>query len=348
MIRRYLRRLFGKYAELQDLASKSWEIHPEESLVLPKAIYLEGHLDKVESVSPWRNWDAEKALVKGGPTTCPATEAFTVDNVELMGAFIYAGTHKHQASFGKESWFLTERFEYEEIDEANLVTTWGGSNYFGAYFLDDYPLELIPEDPSKSIRMISKPYHHDQEYRRLLGLGNPPIVRSGKIRKLTMYEDPTNSSHKAQRYRQLREHLYEQLKGEKMVEKPVYLKRGSDGEARFIENNQEVETFLEGAGFDIVDLSIPSAEEIARKTLGAKVILSVEGSHLSHIQFSMADDAILIVIQPANRFAMIYKEFTDCLGMKFAFFVADKGSDGRMAINLDELKQLLDVCYKTV
>ncbi len=121
----------------------------------------------------------------------------------------------------------------------------------------------------------------------------------------------------------------------------VYLRRGIAGEPRVLVNEPELEVALRAVGFDILDPEQLSAREIAERSLDAAVVVAVEGSHLSHAIFSAADQATFLVIQPPDRFALAYKEFTDRMDMRFALVVADP-VEGGFAVALDEVHRLLE------
>jgi hypothetical protein len=55
----------------------------------------------------------------------------------------------------------------------------------------------------------------------------------------------------------------------------------------------------------------------------------------------MADDGAFLVLQPPDRFALNYKELTDCLDMRYAFLVGDPSSSG-FTVPLGDLQQILD------
>jgi hypothetical protein len=76
--------------------------------------------------------------------------------------------------------------------------------------------------------------------------------------------------------------------------------------------------------------------------MDARIVVSVEGSHLSHVVLSMADNGVLLVLQPPDRFATVYKEYTDCVHMRFGFVVCDKSHTG-FVVNMDDLRRTLDL-----
>ena len=71
------------------------------------------------------------------------------------------------------------------------------------------------------------------------------------------------------------------------------------------------------------------------------MVISVEGSHISHVVYSMSRDGLLTVLQPPDRFAMAFKEFTDCIGLRFGFVVGDP-TEGGFSVDLDTLRRFLD------
>jgi capsular polysaccharide biosynthesis protein len=122
----------------------------------------------------------------------------------------------------------------------------------------------------------------------------------------------------------------------------VYLRRGIGGEPRRLINEAELEQALLALGFDILDPENLSAQDVAQRSLGARVVIAVEGSHLSHAIFSAAEQATFMVIQPPDRFALAYKEYTDRMDMRFALVVAEPASGG-FSVVIDEVHRLLEL-----
>jgi len=345
MLRRYVYRLLRGSTELYSLASDSWSLHPEGPLPIPKATFLEPNLESIRKISPWRNWENEKLMIHGGQTGNIATRCHAFDDVHIRGSYFYVGPCKSQQGFGTENLFSRNLGRCEEIQEAQLVTTWSGSKFFGCLLLDDYPLELISETPPTNIRMVTKSYQHDAGYRELLGLNDIKTVKSGFVHRLTMYEDPIHSTNKAQRYRQLRANLAQRIPPEsRSGGKLVYIGRPDDGQRRVFSNTSEFYRLITRLGFETVDPENLSSRDISAKVLNAEIVMGVEGSHLSHAIFSMRENASLVVIQPPQRFAMNYKEYTDCLGMNFAFIVGNDIGGDDFTVDLDDLQKLLERC----
>jgi hypothetical protein len=332
----------GQTADIRSVATREWLLCPDETATIPPAIYLDGALDRVSALSPWRDWKSEKSLIDGGPCDHAASRACLVEHVEISGAHIYRGSAKSRHGFGQERIVLSDSDRRQHLDHAHLVSNFTGSNFFGNFLLDDLPLGLIPEPGAPSIVVASNSYPHEAGYRDLLSLPRPPLLRNASVRRLVVYTDFAQNSFKASRYQELRNRMRRNFSGAASRSGPgIYLKRGATGERRILTNEADLERLLESLGFDIIEPATLTSQEIARRGLDARIVIGVEGSHLSHAIYTVADGGSFLVIQPPDRFAMAYKEFTDRVGLRFGFVVGRPDHDG-FTVDLDELKQMLD------
>jgi capsular polysaccharide biosynthesis protein len=203
------------------------------------------------------------------------------------------------------------------------------------------PLSILDEDRSTHIAVVKKPYEHEAGYRELLGVPAVPVVEHARIGELTFFTDFAQNASKEARIRKLRAHIRGQVKSPSTAARGIYIRRGMTGERRVMENEPEVERYLAGQGFTIIDPTSLSAREIAARSLDAKIVVGVEGSHLAHALYTMADGAAFLVLQPPNRFSLVHKEFADRLGMRYAFLVGDPSAAG-FSIRLGDLEAMLD------
>jgi capsular polysaccharide biosynthesis protein len=225
----------------------------------------------------------------------------------------------------------------------HLITSNSGSHFFGTLIVDDFPLALLPSESDVRITMMSRPSTHEADYRRLVKLPAAKRITYGRIKRLVIYTDFAQNSLKEERYRVLRSDLRASLSANRLRPAPgVYIRRGATGERRLLVNETAVEHALIERGFRVIDIQSMTAETIARETLDARIVVGVEGSHLSHGIFSAHEDATFVILQPPQRFSMSYKEFTDRLGMRFAFLVADLHPEG-FSVSITHLNRLIDV-----
>ena len=344
MVKRMIRRLqAGRACELQSLAARSLVHCSARKARLPRAIFPDGAMDKIRAVSPWRNWEAEKASCLGAEVELGPTVSHVIENVDISGAFLYAKGASETVGYGSQSLFVRREQQWRRLERASLSTTFSGSHFFGCLLLDDFPLELLARETGNSISMVTKTFEHAADYRALLQLDPPPLVSNARVRQLTVYTEPAFNDHKISRLFELRARIKNGMEVSNPRSLPgIYIGRGSAGEPRMLENETDVERLLEGMGFNILDPSVLSAAEITRRSLDARIVVGVEGSQLSHAIFSMAEDGAFLVIQPPDRFALAYKEFADALGMRFAFVVGTRSGSG-FSVSLAELQQTLDL-----
>ena len=78
----------------------------------------------------------------------------------------------------------------------------------------------------------------------------------------------------------------------------VYLKRGQTGVVRTIRNEDEIIDTLVKRGFQVVDITSDSLDSIIQTLLNAKIVVSLEGSHLAHWIYTAPDNGGLLVLQP--------------------------------------------------
>lgn len=344
MVKRMVRRLAVRRApDFRSFASREWILCPPERAMVPPALFLPGSIERVRALSPWRNWETERCLLAGGPIEHAASVARMVPDVELVGAYLYRGAAKFKPGFGEERVLGWDLGPAERLDEVHLMTSQSGSHFFGTLMLDDMPLNLIPEPGSPCIAMMSKPYFHEAGYRELFGLPRPREVIRACIRRLIYYTDFAQNSFKRSRYEQLRSRLRASLELQAGRKPPagIYLRRGIGGEPRRLVNEPELEQALRALGYEILDPENLSARDVALRSLDARVVIAVEGSHLSHAIFSVAEQASFLVIQPPDRFALAYKEYTDRMDMRFALAVAEPASGGFKVV-IDEVHRLLE------
>jgi hypothetical protein len=332
----------GRTEDIRALATREWLLCPEEPATVKPAIYPKGALDRITKLSPWRTWESERRLIEGGRFSHAASRAHLLENVDISGAMVYRGAGKQRHGFGPEKLLLADIGRRQEIADAHLLSNFAGSLAFANFLLDDLPLALVPDAGASAIVLASNSYSHAEGYRDLLALPRPPLVSSARVRHLTVYTDFAQNTFKATRYRELRDRLRRTMPvPTETGRRGVYLKRGATGERRLLTNEEEVEDLLRDLRFDIVEPAMLSAAEIARRTLGARIVVGIEGSHLFHAAYTMADDGAFLVLQPPNRFAMTAKEYTDCLDMRCAFLVGRPvGPD--FSVDLDELRLLLN------
>ncbi len=339
-LHRTARRLLSRrHVALEEMATEVVELAPGETVTIPPAMHTPESLERVQKLSPWRDWTTERLLIEGGRQQHAPCLRYRVRDAQLVGAYVYRGAVREEVGYGRESW--RAEGPPENLAEAHLMSNFAGSRFFGNYLLDEFPRQLLTEGPAPSIRALGKHFEHEAGYRDLLGLEAPRRVPWARIGELTIYVDYGQNRSKELRFRELRARMRRSIGGGGQRGRVVFLDRGETGERRTIANESQLKAFFVAQGVDVVTPSQLSAEDVARRTLDAALVISVEGSHLSHVIYTVADEGTFLVLQPPDRFAMAYKEFTDRMGLGFAFLVGQPSAEG-WSVPLDELARLMD------
>jgi hypothetical protein len=336
-----LRAFPGARRELIDTSEKRWELCAAESRRAPAASCLDGDLERVTGVMEDTTMDRELARVRGGVAEHAATIAYRIRDVEVYDGSLYRGAARQRLLRDADA----ERDEAKvqpagsgEIEEGAMACTLYGSFYFGHWMTDDLTLHLAAESVGKPLTVARNRYGHEPGYCDLFGI-RPSFVTRTRCASLVIFQDFGQNTYKRQRYALLRSRLRSAVAGTGNAR--AFIRRGSSGASRSLVNAEQLEAFLAARGFAIVDPERLTPREIAAQLQDAKLVVGVEGSHLMHGVFSMAENGTLCVLQPPYRFNNWSKDMCDCLEMGYAF-TTGKTVDGGFIVEQERLERLLE------
>lgn len=321
------------------VSRRTFTIHPASRERRGRAIFLDGQLDRVEAVQEQTTREAELARVLGSEVEHAAVTAYELADVTIAGGSAFASGLWH--SLRPFSLSRTLRLPaVETVERAALGCTPGGYRYFAHWMLDDCTLQLLAVDYGPPVVIAGPAYSHEPGYRRLWNLECRSLDYA-RVRTLIVFEDIGQHLHKRKRYEKLRLMLADRVQSPQ--KRGVYLRRGTSGVRRFLTNEPEVEHRLSRRGFTILDPTTTSVDELIQACVGSPCVVTVEGSALAHGLVTVAEGGALVAIQPPFRFNNLFKDYTDCLGLNYAFVVGQRAADG-FRVDLDELERTLDLC----
>jgi len=333
--------LSGSAPALERLASKSWEIAPEEVRDAPPAFVLPGQFDRVTQLSPFSSTLDEERRLLAGQASCRhgATRALLFEDVLLADGVLYKGSarlHLHQR---------TRRVPAVQTNEerrpAALYCSAPGNRYFGNWLIDDcttYPLALEHGLPVASKAIV--PSSQMLEYEALLGM-QPQRRDHTWFKQLVVFQDVGQNRHKHRRFKSLGDKL---LGGRGRAAHPgVFILRGRAGERRLLRNELDIAERLQKArGFRVIDPMQLSATAIVDACAGARAVVGVEGSQLVHGLVVLPPGGSLLVLQPPTRYCSLFKNLTDRDAQKFGIVVGTP-IDADFKIDPDEVERTLDL-----
>ncbi len=338
----YLRRMFGLQSSksVEDVAVKTVELSPPLIRKNRPTIMLPGKLDRIVAYCSDTNRELELERLSGDDRKHDGTYAYLLkDAVIINGNLFCDGLYLPQLAERKHHiWFDLKR----EKAECALSCSLYGNVYWGHWLLDDCMKYFIAEQFGAPVVPERKPYGHQTDYERLLGM-SLRSVNAVKFDSLWVFRDEGQNDSKRLRYQKLRERLLAAIGMENPPEHAgVYLIRGLAGSRRLMTNELEVAERLRQRGFRVIDPMKLTAEEILRACAGAKVVAGIDGSGLSHAIALMAPETTLLVINPPNRFNNVYKDMTDCMNVNYAVAVGISLGDD-FYVDLDEIDQILNL-----
>ena len=156
-----------------------------------------------------------------------------------------------------------------------------------------------------------------------------------RIDNLTVWQDWDQNSHKRNRYEALRRRIKKQVSAID-CDGGVYLKRGNSGVARPIRNEHEIIDTLVKQRFAVVDVASDKLEHIIGTLLSAKIVISMDGSHIAHCLYSLPRNSALLVLQPPDRFRGVHRTWSACLGIGSGFVVGS-GTQAGYSFSVTEI-----------
>jgi Glycosyltransferase 61 len=321
---------------IEDACAESWVVEPSLTQSVQPSIYLPGDLDRVTGAIEFSTLPREMESLTAEVRVHAATTAFRLRNVVVAEGGLYSGRWR-------ERLMTRERAEADNGSEKRMKSgvvacSWCGNHFFGHWITDDLTLHLAAEEIGHPFILKRKSYLHEPGYRRLLSIWCDQVA-SMRFGEVVVLRDFGQNAYKKKRYEVLRNRLKQQFRP--VQARRVLLRRGSLGVSRDIVNNSEFESFLIRHGFTVVDPEKLTPSEIVEQTMGAEVVMGVEGSQIPHALLTMAERGILCCLQPPFRFANTFKGYTDCLGMRYAMLVGH-AAPGGFRIDLNDLGRILE------
>lgn len=338
LLKRQILRLVQGARTYHELCDQQWVLAPAEVAIAPPAIYLAGELEKVTEVPENTSYKLEMKRVLGGERHHAATIAYQLSDVDIRQGYIYKDSMKLCLTPDQESLWISSQIEL--IDNAALACTWCGVRYFGHWLDDDLPLTLAAQQIAPAITTDSTSTQQKEEYKQLFDTHVRP-VQQATCKQLTIIDDIGQNRFKRDRLHIMRSKL-EPFASAAPPPGVMFL-RGKTGVQRLLVNEDEVAAFLQERGFLCLTAEKLSAPELVRQTWGAKIIVGVEGSQLTHGLFTMAAGGVMLTLQPPYRFNNVLKDYIDCLDLDIRYgFVVGQPVTGGFEISLANLAKVLD------
>jgi hypothetical protein len=344
-LRPHLRHLLRGIAGPTTLASAATHyeiVCPEEVAELHPAVFLEGQLERVTAVSKFSTIQYQIAAASGPTAIHAPTIAFHIPSAALVDGSIYSGRLRH---FVAPKEITSSSSRPIEIDVAPLASNMIGTQFFGHWLTDDCTQYLLGEAYGSPL-CLQRPAYRDQSAYEAYFKQDWTPISSARVKDLIIFQDFSQNSHKKRRYQVLSGRLrtYFATREPSLL---LYLRRGSTGVFRPISNEDQLIQILLKQGFIVADIQSDSVEELLEKLVNAKIVVSLEGSHIAHCCFSLPEGAGLVVLSIPSKFTAVHRGWTEARSIRFGFIIGSETDDG-YRYEPKEVLQTLELMFKAL
>jgi hypothetical protein len=264
-------------------------------------VVLPGQLDRVKAVSTFSTIEYQIAAASGPTARYAPTIAYHIPNAALVDGSIYSGRLRHFVAPRKIAPSLREPII--ELDTAPLASNMIGTQFFGHWLTDDCTQYRLAEDYGTPL-CVNRPASQDQPaYEAYLEQHWTPTssARSGRLRAHFVTNEPSLL---------------------------VYLKRGSTGVFRPIANEDQLIDELLKRGFVVADIKSERIEQLLAKLVNARIVISLEGSHIARCCYSLPEKADLSYLSFPSKFTAVHRGWTEARLIRFGFIIGSETPDG--------------------
>ncbi|MDF2232256.1 glycosyltransferase 61 family protein [Albimonas sp. CAU 1670] len=336
------RRTGGGPAERDAHAAAREVLQPEEVEGVRPPVLLEAGVERIRAPAPFSVLETERAIV---------TAERVVHDPVIRWTFERAVATPHgwaNAAFGEryDRAMLSDplRGELARVGSLHYCIGFVSWRFFGHWLTDAVAASLLaPEDEAT---WLSHPpaWSHCRDYRALLGLA-PLDAPAALAERLHVYQDYSQGSLKRERNRRIRARMRARADGAQGGGR-VYLRRGEGGVRRMIENEDALIEALSRDGFRVVDVLSSDARTLVERTLDAEVVVSLDGSHLDHTHFTVAEGGVQLAMIEPDRFTLRQVGICRANGVIPASVVLEGSAQAGYRVDVDEVFRTLELAER--
>lgn len=308
---------------------RSEELYPPTVLERSVSIASEADYGRITGTIPTCDLAEWIGEARGGPQPQPPTRRIDLGPALVADANIYYRGGFEPLRKGLPP--LVARGASEPLGEVQLASFGLTEEFFGHWLIDGSLLLLLAEQMKVTALTAwtanMAGWSHRPGYAAMV---NVPSVKPklANIDKLWAVDDLGRNPGRAARLRELRRRVRMAAENESGMRR-VFIRRGLTGVRRHLVNEDEICELLESEyGFSIIDPFALKPPAIIGALKNADVVMGVEGSHMFHALAGAPDTALIFAIMPPTRFSIALKWFSDMIGMRYGFTVADVQGDG--------------------
>lgn len=333
-------RSLGAQTNLHATPDEKEIVYPESFVEGPYALTLPGQLDRITSVAFGGSVGAEVAQFLGAKRRIGPTLRMAFSDVFIANGTIFKSGRRW--AFNDQAPITDRRGRLTEFDFVVCRSSFLGCHFFGHWLRDDCATHILASDFGIPMSMPAPAWPDRTSYLSFFGQCEVDL-QNAVIRKLVVFDDVSQNEQKAIRLRLLRKELRTAVAGS--PNDVVYLKRGAGGGARKLANEEELLDFFDAMRIKIVEPEAIETHQLVKDLIDAKLIISIEGSQISHALYCLRDKGALLVLQPPDRFFNPHMDWARALEMRYGSLVGHHADSG-FRIDPDDLLRGIDMMLK--
>lgn len=308
-------------------------LHPEEREAVTPPALLPGMLERVTGTDEHSRLEEHLEAIQATEVThAPVLRRMYRKAVVRRGGFATWGrVVRHDQNRG----FKGISGPIEQIDTLRYCESYVSWRYFGHWLIDAVPTALIGLDSGPAWLPPAPDWPHAVDYSEVFGLSVAPAALV-QADDLIVYQDFSQGSSKRARYDVLRDRLRARFGGSGKAE-CVYLKRGATGTRRVIHNEAYLIEALTARGWTVLDVATASVETLQQALLKARVVVSLDGSHLNHVQIAMPQGGAIVVLVPNDRFTSVQAGYAVANRLSVGMVVLEGTQQAGYAVSSEEV-----------
>ena len=338
-------RLVGSgYVQLKDAAISREIIVKGGSIKAITPFYLDDHLQRILGAYTYGrdrviSEDLNRKYFEFRPVSI-----YRLKNAFLLDGSVYSAGCRYtvRSTNDKKKIGFSMPGPARHFDSAVLASTCAGSTWWGHWVADELPMQMLGQNYGQLVAFNRPLYRDEPIYRENLNL--QPLITAGvaHFSELVVIDEFAQNPDKTKRYNRIRSILRKWPKGKTRV----FLSRGDTGMRRLLVNETEIKERLIKLGFEIVDISIQSADQVIAACRGAELVIGVEGSHMAPLLYLIEDYGTMVILYPPDLVHTANADIGVFCTLSTAMFICEpysSGLPGEFFADPEELCRFIDV-----